>query len=100
MKTDKEGRPQDQPLFVQKNAMGSTEEKIVVAGTVGNDGRVKQLTATGTFPGIERPDEVIEFFREHSAFAFWTFHNVSPSMVWLSSFGLLGISPCVPNRGN
>ena len=71
--------------------MGSAEEKIVVAGTVGNDSRIKQFAATGTFPGIERPDEVIEFLGEHSAFAFRTFHNVSPSIgmvvvVWLTRY--------------
>jgi len=51
---------------------------IVVAGAVGNDGRIEHLATAHAFPGVEGADDVIEFFRVHSSFALGAFHRLSP----------------------
>ena len=48
--------------------------RIVAAGPVHQDGRVKQLATANAFPGIEGTNKIIEFLRVHTALAAWTLH--------------------------
>jgi hypothetical protein len=54
---------------------------VVAAGPVGQNGRIKHLSATGALPGIKSADKIIEFFSEHSALAAWTLHGNPPDSV-------------------
>lgn len=49
--------------------------QIIPPRPVGEDCRIKQLTAPCAFPCIERPYVIIVLFREHEASAFRTLHD-------------------------
>jgi hypothetical protein len=74
---------------------------IVAAGSVSQNGRIKQLPATGAFPGIKGADKIIEFLSEHSALAAWTLHGNTPDdvIVFMPSIPV-DITSCVPKQGS
>jgi len=51
----------------------------VIAGPVGHNRRIDNFPAGAALPGIKGADEIEIFFREHTAFAFRTFHDFSLS---------------------
>jgi len=76
--TKKEGE-NNLPLFrYLLKVYNSAKEKAIVPRPVCEYGRIDHFSAAGTFPSIERPHEIIEFFCEHAAFAFRTIHQVTP----------------------
>jgi hypothetical protein len=54
---------------------------VVVPGTIGKNGRIKQFSAAGTLPGIERADKIVKFFCEHTTLATWTMHSFLPRLL-------------------
>jgi hypothetical protein len=54
----------------------STQEQVMVAGTVGEDRRIENFTAGTALPCIEGANEVVILFGVHSSFAFGTFHDL------------------------
>jgi len=65
----------DSPLINLMSAILSAEMGVVIACPVYQDGSVKQLTATGAFPGFEGANEIIKSLRKHTTLATWTVHN-------------------------
>jgi hypothetical protein len=59
----------------------SAEMGVVAAGPVGQNGRIKHLSAAGALPGIKSADKIIKFLSKHSALAAWTLHSNPPDGV-------------------
>ena len=54
------------------------EVGTVIAGPVRQDGRIKQFSTTGAFPGIEGANEIVVCLGKHATFTSWTEHNILP----------------------
>ncbi len=50
----------------------------IILGPVSKNCRIKQLTTTGTLPGIKRADKIIILFSIHTTLATRTMHNIPP----------------------
>ena len=51
-----------------------SEEEVLAACPIGDDGVIHHLSAGTALPGFEGPHEIIEFLSIHAAFAFRTSH--------------------------
>jgi hypothetical protein len=51
---------------------------VIIPGPISKNSGIKQLSATGTLPGIERANKVIKLLSEHAAFTTWTMHEIPP----------------------
>ena len=49
----------------------------MVAGAIGEDGGIDHLAAGTTFPGVERPHEIVVLLGIHPALAFRAFHGAT-----------------------
>jgi hypothetical protein len=56
---------------------------VMASCPVGEDGRIEDLSTTCAFPGIEGSHVIIKLLVEHTAFAFRTFHDLSPLMAYI-----------------
>jgi hypothetical protein len=70
---------------------------IVIACSVRQNGRVKDLAAAGAFPCVERSYVVIKLFVEHTTLAFWTFHINFPPEDHLTTDAYDIFSLCAEN---
>jgi len=52
---------------------------VIIPGPIGKNGGIKQFSAAGTLPGVERTDKIIKLLSEHAAFATWTMHKIPPA---------------------
>jgi hypothetical protein len=87
MKTNKKARDQGPGLYIV-NSRKSSEEDIMIAGAVGQNRRIHDLTTGATFPCIESTNKIIILFGVHATFTLGTPHLTTSSVIkhltWLN----------------
>ena len=87
MKTNKKARDQGPGLFIV-NSKKSSEEDIMIAGTVGQNRRIHDLATGATFPCIKSTNKIIILFGVHTTFTLGTPHLTTSSLIkhmnWLN----------------
>jgi len=87
MKTNKKARYQSPGLYIM-NSGESSEEDIMIAGAVGQNRRIHDLTTGAAFPCIKSTNKIIILFGVHTTFTLGTPHFTTSSLMkhlnWLN----------------
>lgn len=87
MKTSKKARDQSPGLYII-NSGESSEEDIMIAGAVGQNRRIHDLTTGAAFPCIKGTNKIIILFGVHTTFTLGTPHFTTSSLmkhlIWLN----------------
>ena len=80
MKTNKKARNQSPGLYIM-NSGESSEEDIMIAGAVGQNRRIHDLTTGAAFPCIKSTNKIIILFGVHTTFTLGTPHITTSSLI-------------------
>lgn len=87
MKTNKKARDQNPGLYIM-NSGELSEEDIMIAGAVGQNCRIHDLTTGAAFPCIKSTNKIIILFGVHTTFTLGTPHFTTSSLmkhlIWLN----------------
>jgi len=80
MQTNKKARDQGPGLYIM-NSGESSEEDIMIAGAIGQNRRINNLTTGAAFPCIKSANEIIILFGVHATFTLGTSHLTTSSHI-------------------
>lgn len=78
-KNNRAGAESSGPKTLDSPQNDLAKKEIMVAGTVGQNGRVDHLSTGATLPRVESTDEIIKLFSIHPTLAFGTLHGATSS---------------------
>ena len=97
--TNKKARDQGPGLFII-NSGESAEEDVMIAGPIGQNRWIHDLTTGATFPCVKSSNKIIIFFSVHATFTLGTSHLIISSFINHKISGSFGGGRYYTRRAN